>query len=88
MKGLFLATVAGIFISLLLAIYQAVEARRIEKAVESLAEFDWRYDAINQAWQGKHPVMPYSGPSVAWFVGLFGFLIPVGAFMFFFMLFG
>lgn len=78
MVYLLLATAAGLLISLILAIYQAVEARRIEKTIESLAEFDWRYDAILQAWQEKHPIMPYGGSSVAWFIGFFGFFIPVG----------
>ena len=80
--------VTGLFISLLLAIYQAVEARRIEKMLESIAEFDYRYNAIYQAWRSKHPIMPYSGPSVAWFIGLFGFFIPVGACTLLVMLFG
>lgn len=47
--------------SLGMVVYHAIETRKVDKAM----------------WKKKHPLMPYAGPDIGYFIGLYGVFIPM-----------
>ena len=63
-------------ISVVLGVYQEIEMRRIDAAHRDITDWWARQDAIYAAWERKHKIMPYTGPDVGWFVGIYGLCLP------------
>lgn len=76
--GFPIGLIAGVIGSIILTVYQFIEARRVEKMFASIKSYDSQRDAIYKTWGDKHSIMPYAGPDVGWFIGSCGFGIPMG----------
>lgn len=82
----FVAFVFGYIVAIALTAYHYFEVKRIERPLKNIKDYESRSNAIYAKWRKKHPIMPYSGSDVGFFISICGICIPTALLLLIFCL--